>query len=82
MFPEHDPYWTQVRDFILSAADTNAVLMAPTEFLEYFPNAYHYHVDTLCLLTSTTTLFSTKECSISWLEVRSSLSLEVIAKSL
>lgn len=47
MFPEHDPYWTEVRDFILSAADTNAVLMAPTEFLEYFPNAYHYHVDTI-----------------------------------
>lgn len=47
MFPADDRHWVEVRDYVRAQAGTQATIMAPVEFLEFFPNAYHYHVDVL-----------------------------------
>lgn len=41
-FPTEDQYWMQVRSFLEEHAPSLTAILAPNEFLEYFPGTYHY----------------------------------------
>lgn len=43
-FPVNDPYWMQVRSFLEHYATPDNVLLAPNDFLEFFPYTYPYPV--------------------------------------
>lgn len=43
-FPANDPYWTEVRAFLEQHANPQDVILAPNDFLEFFPNNYPYPV--------------------------------------
>jgi hypothetical protein len=46
-FPFANRAWCETRNFLLRHGGKTASIMAPVPFLEIFPNAYHYHLDTL-----------------------------------
>ncbi|HEY9641312.1 MAG TPA: glycosyltransferase [Coleofasciculaceae cyanobacterium] len=46
-FPTTDEYWMQARSFLEKYADPLAPILAPNEFLEFFPGTYHYNVSYL-----------------------------------
>lgn len=41
-FPTDDRYWMQVRDVLAEQAQPLDAILAPNEFLEFFPGTYHY----------------------------------------
>lgn len=43
-FPIDDQYWMQVRDVLAAQAQPTAAILAPNDFLEFFPGTYHYAV--------------------------------------
>lgn len=43
-FPLDDEFWTETRDFLKEHAQPNAAILAPNEFMEFFPGNYHYNV--------------------------------------
>ncbi|NJR66749.1 MAG: hypothetical protein HC772_17880 [Leptolyngbyaceae cyanobacterium CRU_2_3] len=43
-FPTTDEYWMQARSFLERYADPLAAILAPNEFLEFFPGTHHYNV--------------------------------------
>jgi glycosyltransferase involved in cell wall biosynthesis len=45
-FPS-DQYWTQALDFLQQHIQPSATLLAPNDFLEFFPGTYHYRVSHL-----------------------------------
>jgi glycosyltransferase involved in cell wall biosynthesis len=45
-FPS-DQYWTQALDFLQQHVQSAATLLAPNEFLEFFPGTYYYRVSHL-----------------------------------
>jgi glycosyltransferase involved in cell wall biosynthesis len=45
-FPS-DQYWTQALDFLQQHVQPTAKLLAPNDFLEFFPGTYHYRVSPL-----------------------------------
>lgn len=46
-FPKDDSYWAEVLTFLEQHADRRAALLAPNDFLEFFPGTYHYTVSYL-----------------------------------
>ena len=46
-FPTHDEFWMQARSFLEKHADPLDPILAPNEFLDYFPGTYHYNVSYL-----------------------------------
>jgi glycosyltransferase involved in cell wall biosynthesis len=46
-FPSDDPYWLQVRSFLEEYAQPLDAILAPNDFLEFFPGTYHYNVSNL-----------------------------------
>ncbi|MBD2464220.1 glycosyltransferase [Oscillatoria sp. FACHB-1407] len=43
-FPLQDPYWMQVRSFLERHTQPLDAILAPNEFLEFFPGNYHYNI--------------------------------------
>ncbi|MDX2212966.1 MAG: glycosyltransferase [Oculatellaceae cyanobacterium bins.114] len=43
-FPLQDPYWMQARSFLERHAQPLDAILAPNEFLEFFPGTYHYNI--------------------------------------
>lgn len=43
-FPLDDDFWTETRDFLKDHADPMAAILAPNEFMEFFPGNYHYNI--------------------------------------
>jgi len=46
-FPTDDSYWVEVLSFLQQHADRQAAILAPNDFLEFFPGTYHYNVSYL-----------------------------------
>lgn len=46
-FPKDDPYWMEVLAFLQQYADRQAAILAPNDFLEFFPGTYPYDVSSL-----------------------------------
>jgi glycosyltransferase involved in cell wall biosynthesis len=46
-FPSEDTYWIEVRTFLEKHARANHPILAPNEFLEFFPSNYPYEVTAL-----------------------------------
>lgn len=46
-FPKDDSYWLDVLSFLQQHADRQAAILAPNDFLEFFPGTYHYNVSYL-----------------------------------
>jgi glycosyltransferase involved in cell wall biosynthesis len=46
-FPTHDEFWMQARSFLEKHAKAIDPILAPNEFLDYFPGTYHYNVSYL-----------------------------------
>jgi glycosyltransferase involved in cell wall biosynthesis len=46
-FPREDSYWTEVQSFLAQHAQPQAAILAPNDFLEFFPGTYHYNVSYL-----------------------------------
>jgi len=43
-FPRDDEFWTETRDFLKQHAAPAAAILAPNEFMEFFPGNYHYNI--------------------------------------
>ncbi len=43
-FPLDDDYWLQARDFLQAHVQPLDAILAPNEFIEFFPGNYHYNV--------------------------------------
>jgi len=43
-FPIDDEFWLETRDFLKDHARATAAILAPNEFMEFFPGTYHYNV--------------------------------------
>jgi len=43
-FPLNDEFWTETRDFLQAHAHPTAAILAPNEFMEFFPGNYHYNI--------------------------------------
>ncbi len=43
-FPLKDEYWLQTRDFLQAHTQPLAPILAPNEFMEFFPGSYYYNV--------------------------------------
>ncbi|WP_009633349.1 glycosyltransferase family 2 protein [Synechocystis sp. PCC 7509] len=43
-FPLQDDYWVQVRDFLKALVQPLDAILAPNEFMEFFPGNYSYNV--------------------------------------
>lgn len=43
-FPLEDNYWMEIRLFLERFANPLDAILAPHEFMEFFPGNYHYHV--------------------------------------
>jgi glycosyltransferase involved in cell wall biosynthesis len=46
-FPREDSYWTEVQAFLAQHASPRAAILAPNDFLEFFPGTYHYNISHL-----------------------------------
>jgi len=46
-FPTEDKFWMQARSFLEKYAEPLDAILAPNEFLEFFPGTYHYNVSYL-----------------------------------
>lgn len=49
-FPSHDEQWLQVRDFLKQHVQPLDSILAPNDFLEFFPGSYPYNVSPLLSL--------------------------------
>lgn len=43
-FPVEDEYWTEIRDFLQKFAQNLSSILAPNEFIEFFPGTYPYNI--------------------------------------
>ena len=46
-FPDRDKYWTEVKSFLAEHAQPLDSILAPNEFLEFFPGNYPYNISNL-----------------------------------
>ncbi len=43
-FPLDDDFWTETRDFLKEWTQPTDAILAPNEFMEFFPQNYHYNI--------------------------------------